>query len=319
MALKVPSGKGFWIWQILQVQKLYNEAHLQVKAVAAEAVRLGVDHVVVKIATDYGRYNMRRPDPNVAIVRWDDLIPTLAHELQKNNVEVYGYAGAVGGTVNYPERNARFHVERALQFGLDGLIVNAEGQDWQSSQKRYSAATIYARTAQQVSAGRISIGLSTYRFIRSSQPYFPAREFMEYLDYAKPQIYWVGRHDPVEQLQKAVSEWRTITPKPIIPDGAAYTERRASYRMPDGSLWLPTEDDLLKFNQAVRAGGHPGYTLWEWRSAHQYELLDIIASLHWPHSVEDPPPPLHKYTDAERLALLWDDYKARTGLTDFRP
>jgi len=131
---------------------------------------------------------------------------------------------------------------------------------------------------------------------------------MRHLDYVKPQVYWVAAHNPVEQLNRAVAEWRQVTDKPIIPDGAAYTERRESYRMPDGSLWLPTETDLAAFHNRCLVLGLNGYTLWEWANAGQYSLLPAIGNLRWKPKQDGQPPvpdPEPVELPANALERLW--------------
>src|SRR3972149_2857985 len=135
----LPTGKGLWIWQILTVQQLYGEAHLQMDGIKTAVRQLGLGHVVFKGATNLGRYNLRRPNPSIPIALYDDLIPALVSALHEEGVEAWLYSGVTEGSIDRPEVSARLHVQRAKSFGCDGLIANAEGSYWQDRPDRYSA------------------------------------------------------------------------------------------------------------------------------------------------------------------------------------
>jgi hypothetical protein len=70
----------------------------------------------------------------------------------------------------------------------------------------------------------ISVGLCSYRW-PSYQPNFPWTEFLVGVDFHCPQVYWVGAHNPRYQLQKSIAELKARKNIPVIPAGAAYSER----------------------------------------------------------------------------------------------
>jgi len=312
----LPTGKGLWIWQILTVQQLYGEAHLQMDGIKTAVRQLGLGHVVFKGATNLGRYNLRRPNPSIPIALYDDLIPALVSALHEEGVEAWLYSGVTEGSIDRPEVSARLHVQRAKSFGCDGLIANAEGSYWQDRPDRYSAAERYASTVKD-EAGYMPVGLSTYRFIKTSQPRFPAQQFMRHLDFVKPQVYPVLRHGQewINQLDKSAAEWRQVTDKPIVPDGAAYTEQRPQYRHPDGTLWLPTLEDLTLFDAACRQRGYSGYTLWDWYSAGRYNLLPLIAGLSAYNGPAPTPEPITLEQRVESLERRVTDLENHPGVS----
>ncbi len=273
-----PTGKGYFIWQIKQLFEHYGGEGADMSRIVAAAVAAKLQHVIVKIATNSWRYNLRRSSPLLPALI-DDYLPALTDDLHAKGIEVWGYAGVTGYSYERPELNAKFHVQRAKFFGMDGLVADAEGDAWLKTSDRWGRARRYASTAKTEAGPDYPVWLSTYRFPRTSHPEYPAKQFMEYLDGVLPQVYWVGQHNPVEQLTKSVAQWRTITDKPIVPTGSAYTESRPSYRMPDGTLWLPTEEDLIAFEAAAKQMGFTGADYWEWAEALEHGLHNSVSRL----------------------------------------
>lgn len=310
----LPFGKGFWIHKILPVQQLYGQDGLEMggmkNAMRHDANGLAIDHLVVKIATNLWRYNLRRPNPAIPLAIYDDLLPALVEAAHDVGTEIWGYAGVTGPSMDNPEKAAEFHARRAKQFGFDGLIANAEGSAWQLRADRYTKAERYASTLK-AAVGNMPVGLSTYRYPRTSQPAFPYTQFMRHLDFIKPQVYWVGAHNPVEQLNRSIAQYRTITTKPIVPDGAAYTQSGAGYTEPDGSKWFPTPEDLKKFHDACLSLGLSGYTSWEWWNCVRpyVGLGSAWGGNKWPGQTEPPAPP--EISPEEKLSQLWDFHKEK--------
>ena len=95
-----------------------------------------------------------------------------------------------------------------------------------------------------------------------------------------PQVYWVGAHNPGDQLMRCLREFEAITPfRPIIPTGSAYVQ----------GDWQPTPADIVEFMDTARnlnmaggqllgVGAHPAVSA---------ELWDAIAAYDWPVGPSD--------------------------------
>jgi len=70
----------------------------------------------------------------------------------------------------------------------------------------------------------VPIGLCSYRF-PSVQPNFAWGPFLAAADFHAPQVYWVGAHNPAYQLKKSIAELKARKNIPVIPAGAAYSEK----------------------------------------------------------------------------------------------
>ncbi len=127
----------------------------------------------------------------------------------------------------------------------------------------------------------IPVALSSYRY-PSLHREFPWREFLAECDFALPQVYWIGAHNPDAQLKRCLDEYQELTRLPVIPTGAAFTQ----------GDWSPTTADINKFLNAARDFGLSGANFWEWYPARNLpEVWEAIAEYDWDGSLSPPPPP----------------------------
>src|SRR4030065_446521 len=76
----------------------------------------------------------------------------------------------------------------------------------------------------------LPIGLCSYRW-PSYHRELPWREFREYCNFDAPQVYWVGKHDPISQLNQSYAEFQAMIPwLPFVTVGSADIDR----------VWTPT-------------------------------------------------------------------------------
>ena len=137
---------------------------------------------------------------------------------------VWGFSFVYGTRVNIAAQ-AHIFSQRARQFGIKGLVINAESS-WQttSGASRARQLTRLLRNALLPADGLLA--LSTYRY-PSFHPRFPFDAFMEGCDIAMPQVYWAvfnGQEgDAVHNLQKSYEEYKARYPRTtVIPTGAAF-------------------------------------------------------------------------------------------------
>ena len=290
----IPKGKGLFLWQIRMVQDLYPDDEDQALAaktgkvftsklraqsqvidpIVQAALDLGLDWVAPKVSNGIFKYNRRWT--GVAYV--DDILPPLVKGLQGAGIKVHGWQ-YIYGWPGFAERYAQQAIDRFHQLGLDGLMINAE-KEYKGKPKEANdyASILRARLPD------VPIGLSSYRY-PSYHSDFPFWEFARWCDYHSPQVYWLGAHNPREQLEKSIGELTTIIDLPIVPAGLAYTE---------GGYAPPTVAEMDEFHQAVLDFGLPANLWWEWWRASQIDRLKDIAAHTWPGDTP-PPPPVNEY------------------------
>lgn len=286
---KLPKGKGLWYYQILPIQQLFGQSGLEMSGIRNDLIALKPDHVIVKTSQDTSKYNLRRLNPNVPVATHDDLLPAFCTTVRNLGIEVWAYAGIATYTRDNPIKAAQAIAARAKMLGAVGIIVNAEAA-WKVGSNRYTSARAFMKELRKNFSGPILF--SSYKYPVTAHPELPWREFLnpEYCDGIANQVYWVGQHNPVEQLERSMAEYRTLSQLPFVPAGSAYTEQRPDYRMPDGSLWQPTPADILAFATACKAKGFSGFNLWSRWDMRRVQLEDVFATIQWDADQQTPPP-----------------------------
>lgn len=132
------------------------------------------------------------------------------------------------------------------------------------------------------------IGFCSYRYPTvHPQINYPRFFTNQALTFNAPQVYWVGSHNPDEQLARCYSEYLRISPekssgKNFVPIGSTY----------GAGTWLPTEADFVKFVDKCKSMGWMNYGFYslDWILKHdRYDWLSAIAG-HTVTKPEQPPP-----------------------------
>lgn len=257
-------GKGYFVHYISRLGGVTDYPFL-----ARDAKIAGVTHAIIKVCDGAGRGT----EGNVLL--GVDLVPAFADALKNEGIQVLGF-GAVNGT------NVVGEVAVALsmiqKFDLDGFVINAESAmktKWQ--QARDYMAGLRPQT-------NIPLYLSSYRY-PSYHMEFPWRQYFEGgLDGYMPQIYWIGSHNPVYQLNKSVMELEdlynnlSVQHIPIIATGAAFEE----------AGWKPTANEIRDFmlgvkNLVSQRRVVDATNFWEWYHAVRKvpEAWPTIAAFEW--------------------------------------
>jgi hypothetical protein len=247
-------GKGFYIWQIRRC-----EAGVA-RSIANVASQANLTHVLIKIADGASAYNI---DPNTG----SDLVPPVLNALRERSILVLGWQYVYGYD---PDGEANIAIQRIQSLGLDGFVIDAE--DSYKQPGRETAARQYM-SRLRATLPTFPIALSSYRF-PTLHPQLPWQAFLEKCDMNMPQVYWVGAHNPGDQLIRCVREFQAITPfRPIIPTGSAYLQ---------GS-WVPTVEDVNQFLLTAQNLNLSAANFWEWGHTRQYlpELWEAIKDYFW--------------------------------------
>jgi hypothetical protein len=249
-------GKGYYIWQI------WNCEGGDPSAIAAKAKSAGLSHVLVKIADGTLLYNVDRNSKQ-------DLVPPLIAACRKEGIQVWGWHYIRGSN---PIGEARIAVQRSLELGVDGYVIDAEGE-FQTGRKQSAAR----RFMQELRAGlpNLPVALSTYRYPKRHTP-FPFAEFLEGCDFAMPQVYYEEAHNPEAQLELCVEQYLALNPaRPVIPTAPTYGR---------GS-WRPTAEETTRFFAKAKELGLSAANAWSWDVASRDAYSDLwaaVAAFEWP-------------------------------------
>jgi hypothetical protein len=259
--MKLPTGKGFYTWQIPRCGAPQE--------IAAQARAAGLNHVFIKIANGTASYG---------IINGVDLAKQLADELKALLIEPYGWQYVY----NYsPVVEAQKAIQRIDETGVIGFAIDAESE----CNNKPDQARSYSATLRQGMGNDYAIGLASYRF-PSLHLELPWAIFREFCNFDMPQVYWVGAHDPGAQLRQSYNEFAAMGRKlPYIGTGFAYRYEKEPYYMPT----------LAEINEFMTMAGDldVAFNFWEW-----YDATHILPPEIW-QAISDwnfsPPAPPQYY------------------------
>lgn len=265
-------GKGMWIWRIDQLLKRIpsQPGPADPNARLADmAARGGLTHVLIKIADGATPSNL---GPGGT-----DRVRPLVEALRAAGIGVWGWQFVYGLRPHAdpakvvdipPELQAEVAIRRIEQFGLDGFVVNAEG-DFKGQPGR--AGRYMERLRADLP--ELPIGLSSYRF-PSLHPSFPWAEFLAHCDLDMPQVYWFNT-PPADSLRRTLDEHAGLPhARPVFPTGAAY--------LMEGGI-SATPEAIDAFLTAARERfGLAGANFFQWNAALDAGRWDAIAAFDWP-------------------------------------
>lgn len=256
------AGKGYYLWQIRQVEKGDSSA------IVAKALEAGLTHVLIKIA-----------DGASWIYNYDyatktDLVPPLRDALQSAGIKVWGWHYIWG---NDPVGEARLAINRMTSLKLDGYVIDAEAE-FKDPKKKNAAVRFMADLKAGLTG--VPIGFSSYRYPRL-HPEMPYDIFLQGCDYAMPQVYFEQAHNPEDQLAQCAEQYYALKyARPLIPTGPTYQR----------GDWRPSADEIDRFMRKARAMGLEGVNFWALDFALQPAMSDlwkVVSDFKW----SDQPPP----------------------------
>ncbi|HSM57294.1 MAG TPA: peptidoglycan DD-metalloendopeptidase family protein [Candidatus Sulfomarinibacteraceae bacterium] len=289
----VIEGKGYFVWRADRV--LTRPGIQTAQEAARKAKEAGIEHVIVKICDGEKSYPLPETDDDG---RKEQATADLIQAMRDEAITIWGWAFVYGQKAD-PEKQAKMLAQRARQFNIRGLVVNAEDigdRRWSTEGGAGRARAYMSHLRQELADVQgVVYGFSSYRFMRY-QPSFPFAAFMEDCDIAMPQIYWVarGEGDAISNLRRSYEEYKEQFPnKLFIPVGAAYGEMYGS--SDDRYFWSASPVQIHRFMDQARAMGLPAVTFWSWEHAYYdlsnqhyngRELWDAIAT----HPFDDASP-----------------------------
>ena len=285
--MKIQKGKGWYIWIVKDMlERFYNGSMV---AMVEDAQRNGITHVQIKIVD--GTYGF---NTNVDL-------KSLVMMFQGAGIQVDGWG------FHYPTYlNSQVSkiIQRVTELGVDTYGLNCEGH-WTN---KWAEASSFA--TRVTNACPVDVWLTSYRFPVTLHRDFPFYQFMSYVKWVMPQVYWWGATNSAEQLARSVAEHRSIRDIPIVPVGFAFGE--SGYR--------PAESEIIKYNAMALELGLSGTSFWEMRNSKlKYAtdtgklLFDVVSDLEgWesdsPPDPPDPPtPPDPELTYNEKTDILWKE------------
>ncbi len=266
----IPKGKSVFTWILPRL------ANGNMKAFAAAVKAAGVNNVFIKLAD--GDYAITEP-----------LVPVVINELRLQGVGVWAWQFVYGGSRilgnSIAAREATTILSQIQTYKPDGLLIDAE------SQYERNGATTWAETymtSLRAAQPSLPIGLCSFRY-PSVHPTFPWHAFLRYTDFHAPQIYWIGAHNPAQQLDRSISELTALAALPIVPIGAAYTE----------GDFLPTTAEIHDFYLGVIRNQLPGFGYWCWDTQGIQEHPEWLQEITKQTTSTTPPAP--GFTIEQRL------------------
>jgi hypothetical protein len=250
----VPQGKGYMIWKVKSCEGGDPDA------IASVAASTGLSFVAVKVADGIFPFNVAG-SPAV------DLAAAVVDALHASGIQAWGWHYIYG---NDPIGEANIAASRAQQLGLDGYILDAEGEFKQPGMD--VAATAFLRQLRS-QLPEFTLALCSYRY-PSLHGSFPWSVFLNGVDLNMPMVYWEFAHNPDVQLTRCVQEFRGMQPvRPIIPVGPSFW----------ATDWAPTPADAVTFMDTARAFALPGASFFSWDEAHKPlpDFWNAVAQYPW--------------------------------------
>ena len=290
---KLPEGKGMFVW-ILSRCASGDMGILVQMCLDAE-----IKWISIKVANGTTLYKGSWYLGNKQQALLDELVPLA--KVAGIEIHFWGYTYGVR-----PGKEVGPIIEMIKKHRPNSYTINAEKEYKTPAGKQ--AAIDHAsgiRWAMQISSSDeipdIPIGLSTYRW-PSVHPEFPWKEFMPYIDFHNPQVYWQGADNPGAQLRRSVHELVTLKDIPIIPAGTMYPHKS----------WKPTPEHIYEFCTLAQEFGLPAVHFWEWYYAEKKypELWEALAQFDWIFETPPPPPPPPNPND-EVYNLALDEFEEK--------
>lgn len=246
-------GKGWFVWRVASAEGGNADT---ISALLAEG---GYSHAHIKIANGIYSYNIT--DKGV------DKAKELVDALHARGLKAWGWHYVYGDS---PSAEADIAIARIRATGVDGYAIDAEAE-YKVSGKDAAARMFMSRL--RAAFPTLSIALCSYRF-PTLHLQLPWDAFLEHCDYHMPQMYWVGAHNPVEQLLRSATELMFRKPIPIMPVGSAYVS----------GTWQSTTDDVKAFMNAARSMEMRAASFWELAHtrARLPAIYNTISAYEWP-------------------------------------
>lgn len=258
-------GKGFFLWQLQKVMAYYPTG----SALGAWLRSYGIFWITLKVA------NLRYPYNQVG--GNDKILKEYIDGLKSSGLMVGGWHWTEPDQISY---QGDLIEERRQKLGLDFIDINAESP-WKVGYGNARAAKVYLDKQHN---GVVEISLCSYRYPTLHRE-FPWLAFLNHdkLDAVTPQVYWIGSHNPGDQLARSIQEYGDLTSRRYIPIASTF----------GAGSWLPTVTDLVEFMGSCRSNGiHTfGFYSLDWILDHPKETQGWMDAIGEGYAPPPPPPP----------------------------
>lgn len=302
-------GNGMYGWVIRQIvpQGLPLNTPTAWYNVVAYIKDLNLSYLAIKVADGQGLYNLR----NTGSYWVDDILPGLFDMFTEHGLRKIGWQYLYGTN---PQAEAAIAIKRIRQFGLQGYILDPEGE----YKNRPTQARIFMQELKNACPD-IPLALSTYRY-PTVHPEFPWKEFLYYMnpnkDVHMPQVYWMGNYKDdgsTLALERSYGELIALKELPFCPAGALWGEYVS------GRYWRPSVPQLLNFNAKARSLACNGLSWWVldrlvsqngYPTADSFGWTNAIKSISsgW-NAINNIPTTPVELTDKQKLDILWEYYQ----------
>ena len=256
------AGKGMYVWQIR------NCEGGDIKKIARLAVEARLQHVLIKVADSATPFNVTSGGR--------DLAYELTQALKAKGISVWGWHYIYG---YYPVLEAQVALRRIEKLGLEGYVLDVE-KEFKRPQAREAAKQFFKRFYAGGTVN-IPVALSSYRYPELHRE-IPWDIFLSNCQVNIPQVYWMGSTNAGEQLRECADQFNKITQLPMIPTGAAFTERG----------WSAKPAEITDFLRTAKSMGFSGANFWEWSHARAApSSWKVISDFDWGEPVEPEPVP----------------------------
>lgn len=288
----MPKGLGLLIWQLRSLP--------EIDGMIATLRSIGVSWVSFKIRD--GIYASNQVDVRGNYTGKSDYLEYVIAKFKAAGIEVGGWAFLYTGS-NMAQQ-AKLASDDVSKYGLSHLLIDAEaipslGALWKDP--RAGTWAVQYMDGLKTPKG-FPVGLCTYRFPVLHRE-FPFNAFLKHPKNTlnAPQMYWIGAHNPAEQLARSYTENQAIRALPFVPIGAAFRE----------AGWEPTAAEIKTFVSASRAMGLEGYGFWSLDQA--IKRPDWLLAMKAPGTpVPQPPDPAPE--DPEDIPVKIFHVKSKDGL-----
>lgn len=262
----------------------------------------GFEAIYLKMAN--GAYVFK--PSGLAYLTWGENVKqALIDALRARGIKVIGWQFNYGDNIT---GEANIAISQASRFNVDGWIFDIESKFEQNASAVANAYTLAGKF--KTACPTIPTGFCSWALWRSPKTGAQwhnqrmASAFMELCDVGIPMMYWEGS-TPVNalwMLNESLKQWQSVTNKPIVPAGRAYTG--------DGGEINATA--ALEFSKEVERRRLRGISWWVLDSAVKdpatwKALTELPGFTSVTHTVNLPiiiTPPA-ELTDAEKLSRLW--------------
>lgn len=228
------SGRGMWIWRMVQAEDG------QLQRIIEKAKLAGLDWVAIKAANGTSH--------------WVQFNSEVIRKIQEVGIKVFGWVYAYG---NNPQNEAEV-AKGVLRLGCDGLIIDAEKE----YEGKPAAAERYLSLIRAANPNAF-IAYSSFPII-SKHFSFPFAEFGRYCDVSLPQCYWrMMGYTPESMMERVWQEWDRWAES--MKDSGQ--ERSVIPVLPVGQGFNVETEEIRRFVEASKA--YSGISLWEWSQISQ--------------------------------------------------